>query len=1133
MKNIVKALMFMVLALIYNQSQSQNFTILFVDNFETGGPNTVFGTNTGGGAGTNMWTINDEFDGMGLYPNTPSQNVTIGGIGQVGSPDGMYMHINDITGVAANSNYNASAASERWAISSGYCTLGFSRVVFNFWWHANGSPADQGEVYYSIDGGAWVLATNTDGLTSYGNANAWTFSSIEDPIFLEQGDLRFAFKWKNDGNNTNDVHPFSVDDVMLIAYYDDPPTATINSLNFSPSPLCHEYPGTVTLLIEFTGPLCAPATYFIEMSDGNGNWANSTVFAYFELDASWSGFTGAVNLTGTLPLNTGYPIDSCYKFRINRTTPPVIFGTEFTGCIEIIDCPDSTVADQFVASMASPGLTQNPGNMPGMPPGQQPVCINSLISVPFYSYGAFNPGNNYILQLSDSSGSFVNPTDIGGPMPDTRTYDPALPYMPPPPGSVSGTVPEVPEGCNYYVRVISTDPVVHNDPLSPDTAVPWGPFCIKECDILTNDMQPISVCVTNTDSACVPLSIDINSFDTNITYQPGNQFLVQLLAMGPPIGAPMQVMNESYWTYDGTESMNVELCVPILPDYLGIPLQLGTYYMRIVASNSSADTNVLGSLIFFTVSGVSGDPLTIALSPDSVFCGDNSSITFSVQGNFNPSSTFAWFLDGQQLNIDVPNISLNVQNLPNGVYEMTVQETSPNGDTSCVGPMSAPAYFYVNMLPPVQIFGPHEVCVGDTSVYTIDFDPNTYYEWSLTNSNGVGDILYQANNQLSIVWTGAGTPNINIFACNICDNQIDGCSENSISVLVKPTAQINGSSDTTICEGETLELFVTNEVWPVGNEFVWVGYGDTVQYTFLPVGDTDTLVTTPSQTITYYVKVDHGCPNYDTIVVTVVEKPDIQTINANLCLGESTQLDAQTDGASSYSWTPPDGLSSTAISNPMATPTITTDYVVTVVYDSICPDQMDTISVQVNAIVVDAGQDVQIYTGDFVVLNATGGSTYSWTPDYELTSTTIANPIATPTTTTTYYVTVTDEFGCVDIDSITIEVLSPGFEPSVPDAFTPDGNGPSENDKLYVYDVVGTEGDAVEAISFRIYNRWGELIFEALERSEIIYPNGGWDGTHMKSGKEMEVGVYVWVLEATTVRGETYGPISGNVTLLK
>ena len=156
-----------------------------------------------------------------------------------------------------------------------------------------------------------------------------------------------------------------------------------------------------------------------------------------------------------------------------------------------------------------------------------------------------------------------------------------------------------------------------------------------------------------------------------------------------------------------------------------------------------------------------------------------------------------------------------------------------------------------------------------------------------------------------------------------------------------------------------------------------------------------------------------------------------------------------------------------------------------------------------------------------------------WTPEAGLDNPNVANPMATPDFTTTYVVTITDANGCVDIDSLTIEVISFQFEPEVPDAFTPDGSGPSSNDRLYVHDVLGREGDALETVNFKIFNRWGELIFEATEVSQIVYPNGGWDGTNMNNGKPMEVGVYVWLLEAQTVKEEKIGPISGNVTLLR
>ena len=98
---------------------------------------------------------------------------------------------------------------------------------------------------------------------------------------------------------------------------------------------------------------------------------------------------------------------------------------------------------------------------------------------------------------------------------------------------------------------------------------------------------------------------------------------------------------------------------------------------------------------------------------------------------------------------------------------------------------------------------------------TIDFDANTYYEWSLTNADGIGTVLYEANNQITIIWTTQGTPSVNIFACNICDNEVSGCSQNSLPVLVKPKAVIYASNDTTICEGETLNLFVKDSRKPL------------------------------------------------------------------------------------------------------------------------------------------------------------------------------------------------------------------------------------------------------------------------------------------------------------------------------
>jgi len=118
-------------------------------------------------------------------------------------------------------------------------------------------------------------------------------------------------------------------------------------------------------------------------------------------------------------------------------------------------------------------------------------------------------------------------------------------------------------------------------------------------------------------------------------------------------------------------------------------------------------------------------------------------------------------------------------------------------------------------------------------------------------------------------------------------------------------------------------------------------------------------------------------------------------------------------------------------------------------------------------------------------------------------------------------------------DTIVVEPIDCDCNLCVPDAFTPNGGGIDINNKLYVFDKFEFTGDALEMINFKIFNRWGEMIFEASEKSQIVYPEGGWDGTHMASGKKMEVGVYVWSLEAKTTNGVLIGPKSGNVSLIQ
>ena len=86
----------------------------------------------------------------------------------------------------------------------------------------------------------------------------------------------------------------------------------------------------------------------------------------------------------------------------------------------------------------------------------------------------------------------------------------------------------------------------------------------------------------------------------------------------------------------------------------------------------------------------------------------------------------------------------------------------------------------------------------------------------------------------------------------------------------------------------------------------------------------------------------------------------------------------------------------------------------------------------------------------------------------------------------------------------------------VPNAFSPNSDG--QNDVFFA------RGSGVDRLDLKIYNRWGELMFES---NNIAI---GWDGTHKGVPQEMEV--YVFILDAQLADGNRVFK-KGNVTLVR
>jgi len=171
-------------------------------------------------------------------------------------------------------------------------------------------------------------------------------------------------------------------------------------------------------------------------------------------------------------------------------------------------------------------------------------------------------------------------------------------------------------------------------------------------------------------------------------------------------------------------------------------------------------------------------------------------------------------------------------------------------------------------------------------------------------------------------------------------------------------------------------------------------------------------------------------------VLIITGNTVIAGVDQNLCEGDTVMLSGvaacvangttwTTDGTGSFD--DPDDLNTFYVPSPAD---IAADSILIILNiddpaSSLgCLPQSDTLVVKINATpVADAGPDVTICQGDATQLTGSGGTSYQWAPAAGLDDPMIANPMATPAITTTYILTVTDDFGCADTDTLTVDVI--------------------------------------------------------------------------------------------------------------
>jgi gliding motility-associated-like protein len=409
-------------------------------------------------------------------------------------------------------------------------------------------------------------------------------------------------------------------------------------------------------------------------------------------------------------------------------------------------------------------------------------------------------------------------------------------------------------------------------------------------------------------------------------------------------------------------------------------------------------------------------------------------------------------------------------------------------------------YITIVEKPPLNLgFRDTLICLND--VVQLKSAANGIYSWTPSVN------IIDANTKTPTVSPKTNTT----YYVDLDDN---GClNRDSVQVRVTDHVDLQTMNDTTICQGDTIELRVSSN----GFNYSWSPAIQVID----PATPNPLAVTTG--TTSYFVTARiGGCSATRSVTVKTIPYPVADAgPDTMICFRTSAQLNATITG-NSFTWSPASTLVNSNELNPVASPQSTTSYTLIVYESNGCPKPgLDQVKVTVlPPIKLSVSPDTSIIAGQPIQLQANGGTNYLWTPSIGLTDANIANPVATIShigDSIRYRVQAFNEAGCYESGTVLIKIFKTLPSVFVPNAFTPDGD--SKNDLLRPL-AVGMK----HIEYFNVYNRWGQLIFSTTMN------NQGWDGTI--KGRPQNSGIYVWSVKAIDYSGKPYFQ-KGTATLIR
>ncbi len=490
-------------------------------------------------------------------------------------------------------------------------------------------------------------------------------------------------------------------------------------------------------------------------------------------------------------------------------------------------------------------------------------------------------------------------------------------------------------------------------------------------------------------------------------------------------------------------------------------------------------------------------PPTVTIGTDAQYCDGDPMIDLTVLTG--GTGTVNWYSDPALTTLIGTGTTLT----PTAVIGTTTYYAAETeGILGCQGPEDN-VTITINPVPPAPTWsGQTTFCEGDTPIPLDAF-----------SSLGGTITWYDAPPPAFVLSSlDSYSPALNVPGVSLWITETaNGCEGPStqIDVLVKPTPLPPAVTGTLqYCEGDVATDLTATQ--GMAGTIDWENSSGTnlaTGTTFVPpltVGSTDYNV---------FETLD-GCTSDATTVTVIVDPaPEVDVPDqVEICWGDSIQVTATNNG---YDITWNDGQS-----GPTAwfDPDTTTTYVVTATNPA-CGIAQDSVQVIVHSLpIVIAGNDTIIGIGGevtmFVWTNVT--TTNVWIPEpTECLNDDCSNVYDVPDQATAYVVIGTDENGCVNSDTVLIDI-SGVMEVFIPNIFSPNGDG--SNDYLVVL------GPRLFNYQIQIYDRWGKLVFESTEQKDY------WDGKF--EGDYLAPQTFVYMLSGETVLGDKIVR-EGNVSIIK